>query len=303
MKNIGIVYALSAYFIWGMAPLFWRLIEHVPSAEIVAHRMLWSAILVLIVIVIMGQWRQFAGLLKQKRKLLLLFFASLAISLNWGIYIWAINSGHIVESAMGYFINPLFNVLLGVIFFRERLRITQGLAIGLAAMGVAYLIFVHGQVPYIALSLAVSFGVYGALKKTIVVPATHGMAVETGLLVLPVLAYLAFLSSSGDMVFGRSGTDDLVLILGGAFTLAPLVLFAAAARRITMTALGMTQYLGPSLQLVIGVWIFNEPFGSDRQIAFGLIWLALLIYTIDQLNNSRLRRLAVNSAGVVVKAS
>jgi chloramphenicol-sensitive protein RarD len=302
MKNIGIVYALSAYFIWGMAPIFWRLIDHIPSLEIVAHRMLWSTILVLIVIVIMGQWRQFSVLIKQRKMLGMLFMASLLISINWGVYIWAVNSGHIVESAMGYFINPLVNVLLGVIFFRERLRITQSLAIGLVVIGVAYLIFVHGEIPYIALTLALTFGVYGALKKTIVVPATHGMAIETGLMVVPVIAYLAYLNSTGNMAFGQSSTDDLVLILGGAFTLAPLLFFAAAARRISMTSLGMTQYLGPTLQLILGIWVFNEPFGPERQIAFGFIWLALLLYTADQLNNRRLRRVAANTAGVVVKS-
>lgn len=302
MKNIGIVYALLAYLIWGLAPLFWRLIDNVPSGEIVAHRMLWSAILVLILIVCMRQWRQFSLLLKQRKTMFWLFFASILISVNWGIYIWAINNGHIVEASMGYFINPLFNVLLGVMIFHEKLRINQLMAIAFAVIGVAYLMFVHGDIPYVALSLAFSFALYGAMKKSIMVPATHGLAIETGLVALPALGYLLYLESAKNLSFGQFTMDDLILILGGAFTLAPLLLFAAAARRISMTALGMTQYLGPSLQLIIGVFVFNEPFGSERQIAFGFIWFGILLYTIDQLNNRRQRRSALNSAGIVVKA-
>lgn len=302
MKNIGIAYALLAYLIWGIAPLFWRLVDNVPSGEIVAHRMLWSAVLVMIVIIGMQQWRQFSSLLTQKKTICWLFLASVLISVNWGIYIWAVNHGHIVEASMGYFINPLFNVLLGVVFFREKLRINQWLAIVCAAAGVGYLIFAHGDVPYIALALAFSFGIYGAMKKFIMVPATHGLAIETGLLALPALGYLFYLNTTQSLSFGLVLFDDLILILGGAFTLVPLLFFAAAARRISMTALGMTQYLGPSLQLIIGVFVFNEPFGSERQIAFGLIWFGLFLYTIDQLNNSRQRRLALNSAGIVLKA-
>jgi len=302
MKNIGIIYALMAYLIWGLAPIFWRQIDNIASSEIVAHRMVWSAVFVVLLIFLMGQWRQFSTLLKQRKTLVWLFFASLLISVNWGVYIWAVNAGHIVEASMGYFINPLLNVLMGVFLFKEQMRPPQWIAIILAAIGVAYLIFAHGDVPYIALFLALSFSIYGAMKKTIDVPATHGMAVETGLMVVPAIAFLVYLQSQSTLAFGDSSIDDIFLILGGVFTLTPLLLFAAAAKRISMTALGMTQYLGPTLQLMLGVWVYNEAFGSDRQIAFGFIWLGLVFYTVDQLNNRRQRRLALNSAGLVVKA-
>lgn len=302
MKNLGLAYALFAYFIWGIAPLFWRLMEHVPSVEIVAHRMLWAAIMVIIVIVLMGQWRQFSELLRSTRTLMRLFFASLLISVNWGVYIWAINNEHIVEASMGYFINPLFNVVLGVLLFKEKLRSNQWLAVALASLGVAYLIVLHGEVPWIALVLAFSFGTYGAIKKTIGVPATHGLAIESGILVLPVLAFLYYLSTKNQLEFGQDLPTDTLLIAGGAFTLAPLLLFSAAAKRLSFTVLGMTQYLGPTLQLLIGVFIFHEGFGTERQISFGLIWLGLLFYSIDQLNHSRKRRVAEGTAGVVVKA-
>ena len=301
MQNHGIIYALLAYLVWGLAPIYWRLLEHIPSAEIVAHRMVWSAIFAVLVIVFMSQWKQFSALLRQWRLYPRLMIASMLISLNWGIYIWAVNSGHIVETSMGYFINPLINVLVGMVFFGEQLRNNQRWAIGLAAMGVAYLVFVHGEVPTIALALAVTFASYGAVKKTISIPATHGMAIETGLIVLPALGYLIYLSSRNQLAFGQDiGTDGL-LIMGGAVTLLPLLLFSAAAQKISLTALGMTQYLGPTLQLIIGVWMFNEPFGSERQIAFGLIWLGLLLYTVDQVNNRRRRRALEGGAGVVIK--
>jgi chloramphenicol-sensitive protein RarD len=200
---------------------------------------------------------------------------------------------------MGYFLNPFINVLFGVLFFGESLRRNQTMALCLAGLGVAYLIFVHGEVPYIALSLALSFACYGAVKKTVTVPATHGMAIETGLLILPAIAYVSYLSWTSTGEFGTDIKVDMLLILGGLVTLAPLLLFAMAAQRISMTALGMTQYLGPSMQLIIGVWIYHEPFGSERQIAFGLIWAGLVVYSIDQLNHRRKRKLVASSAGVV----
>lgn len=200
---------------------------------------------------------------------------------------------------MGYFINPFINVLFGLIFFGELLRRNQAMAIGLAALGVAYLIFIYGEVPYIALSLALTFSCYGAVKKTITVPATHGMAIETGLLILPAIMYMLYLSWTGTADFGADIKIDIMLVLGGLVTLAPLLLFAMAAQKISMTALGMTQYLGPSLQLAIGVWIYNESFGPERQIAFGLIWAGLVVYSIDQLNHRRKRKLVASSAGVV----
>ena len=302
MKNHGIVYALLAYFIWGLAPLYWRLLEDTHSAEIVAHRMVWSAIFAVLAIVVMSKWREFAARLRQWRLMPRLLIASILISINWGIYIWAVNSGHIVESSMGYFINPLINVLFGVALFGEKLRPNQWMAIALAATGVAYLILGHGEVPYIALALALTFSSYGAIKKTIGMPATQGMAIEAGLAAAPALIYLIYLSSQNQLDFGQAITTDSLLILGGALTLLPLLFFAAAAQRISMTALGMTQYLGPSLQLIIGVWVFNEPFGSERQIAFGLIWLGLFVYSMDQLRNRRQRRALEGAAGVVIKS-
>lgn len=299
MSNVGFVFAILAYVMWGVVPIYWRELAHVDSAEIVAHRMVWSFLFALLLVVGLGQWQKFKPLLRQPKILLRLLAGSILISINWGIYIWAVNHNLIVETAMGYFINPLINVLFGLLFFGESLRRNQVLAIALAGIGVAYLVLFHGKIPYIALVLAITFASYGAVKKAIQVPATHGMAVETGLLILPALVYLMVLGNSGVGQFGPQLTTNVLLICGGVVTLAPLMFFAMAAQRISMTALGMTQYIAPTLQLVIGVWMYQEPFGSERQIAFAFIWAGLLVYSIDQLNDRRKRRLIASSAGVV----
>ena len=290
MKNLGLVYALSAYFIWGVVPIFWKWLEEVPALEIVAHRMVWSCLLVVLLILISREWREFTKLFRQRQLLSRLCIASILVSVNWAIFICAVNTGHIVEASMGYFINPLINVLFGVLFFHERLRVVQWTAIFIAGVGVAYLVVMHGEIPWIALSLALTFSSYGAVKKSLQVSATHGMAIETGFLVVPALVFLLYLGAQNQGAFGPNMEINGLLILGGLVTLVPLVLFAAAAKQITMTALGMSQYLGPTLQLSIGVLLFHEPFGVERQISFGLIWFALFLYTLDQVNHRRRRR-------------
>ena len=197
---------------------------------------------------------------------------------------------------MGYFINPLISVLFGVLFFSERLRKGQTLAITVAATGVGSMIWTYGELPWVSLSLAISFSLYSVIKKTVTLPAIHGMAIETGFLFLPALGYLCYLSWGQQGAFGTELSTDVLLILGGLFTLIPLTLFAAAAKKVSLTTLGMTQYIGPFLQLAIGVLIYNESFGVDRQLAFGLVWLALLVYSLDQLKYQRQIRKARLSA-------
>ena len=299
MHNTGFLYAVLAYIIWGVVPIFWREIDHVTSSEIVAHRMVWSSVMVTVLILILRQWGQLRALLSERTVLGKLLLSSILISVNWGIYIWAVNHGRIVEGSMGYYINPLINVLFGLVFFGETLRRNQVIAVAVAGLGVAYLIVLHGDVPWVALSLAVTFACYGAVKKSVPVQATHGMAIETGLLLLPALGYMLYLASAGEAEFTRDPRTDMFLVLGGLVTLTPLVLFALAAQKISMTALGMTQYIGPSLQLLIGVFVYHEAFGTERQIAFGCIWLALAIYTFDQFTHQRKRRMIASSAGPV----
>lgn len=289
-NNIGLIYAVSAYVWWGFIPIFWKQIDHIDSVEIVMHRMIWSSVLVTALIVVMGQWREFKTLFSQPRVLARLFVASSLVTANWGVYIWAVNSGHIIETSMGYFINPLISVTLGVIIFSERLRKGQVFALLIAAAGVVYLVVTYGAFPWISFSLAISFALYSAVKKTVSMPATHGMAIETMFFFVPALAYVSFIEFQGTGQFFAGATNWWMLILGGLFTLVPMVLFAAAAKRVSMTVLGMSQYVGPTLQLIIGVFMYKEPFGSERMIAFVLIWLALFVYTLDQLNFQRRQR-------------
>lgn len=294
-NNLGIIYAISAYTWWGIIPIFWKQLDHVSSAEIVMHRMLWSCVFVIALIVIIKQWREFRSLFAQRTVLLKLFLASALMSVNWGVFIWAVNSGHMVETSMGYFINPLISVLFGVLFFSERLRKGQVFALSIACLGVLYLVVTFGELPWISLTLAISFALYSVVKKSIQVPAAHGMAIETLFFVVPALGYLIYIEGNGTGQFFVSGFNAVMLVLGGLFTLVPLLLFAAAARRVTMTVLGMTQYIGPSLQLLSGVLLFGEPFGSERMVAFSLIWLALGVYSVDQIRFQRnARRMKAN---------
>lgn len=282
-NNLGLIYAFSAYIWWGFIPIFWKQLDHISSAEIVMHRMVWSCLLVFVLIVIMRQWGEFKRIFSQPKVLLRLFIASALVSLNWGVFIWAVNNGHLVETSMGYFINPLINVLFGVLFFAESLRKGQIFSLSIALLGVLYLVFAFGSFPWISFVLAITFALYSVVKKSISVPATHGMAIETLFFVVPALVYLSYIEFNGTAQFLVSDYNTGMLILGGLFTLIPLLLFAAAAKRVTMTVLGMAQYVGPSLQLLIGVVIYDEPFGSERMIAFGLIWFALAVYSVDQI--------------------
>jgi chloramphenicol-sensitive protein RarD len=294
-QYLGLIYAVSAYTLWGIIPIFWKQIAHIDSIEIVMHRMVWACILVVGLIIIQGQAKGLLKLYKQPQLLGRLFIASLLISVNWAVFIWAVTSGYIVEASMGYFLNPLVNVLFGYLFFKERLRSGHVAALSMVALSVIYLLIAHGAVPYIALTLAVTFSCYAAVKKTISIPATHGLAIETSFLLLPALLYIVYLDQQGVGTFGTDIAWSSMLVLGGLLTLIPLILFAAAAKLVSMTTLGMSQYIGPTLQLISGVLLYNEPFGSERFITFSLIWLALLIFCADELRYQRLRRRDINT--------
>ncbi|MFT6407598.1 MAG: chloramphenicol-sensitive protein RarD [Arenicella sp.] len=284
-NNLGLIYALAAYTWWGFIPIFWKQLSHVDSIEIVMHRMVWACVLVTLLIVVSRQWREFKVLFLQPKLLFKLFIASALVSINWAVFIWAVNTGHLVETSLGYFMNPLISVALGVVIFGEVLRRGQIVALSVAALGVIYLVVSYGELPWISLVLAISFALYSAAKKSVSVPATHGLAIETMFFFIPASIYLFYIQTQGSGQFFDGPSNSWMLVLGGLFTLVPLVLFAAAAKRISMTALGMTQYIGPTLQLLIGVLIYGEPFGSHTMIAFGFIWLALGIYSVDQLRH------------------
>lgn len=286
-SNVGMFYAVAAYTWWGIIPIFWKQLAHVSPMEIVLHRMVWACLFVTVLIIVMKQWPAFSSLFKQPVLLLRMFVAALLMSANWALFIWAVNSAQIVEASMGYFMNPLISVLFAVVFFKERLRTSQGVAIMIALAGVLMLVLAHGELPVVALSLATTFSLYSVIKKTVAVPATHGMALETMFMMVPAAVVLLYFAQTGQGVFGKDSATDGLLLLAGLFTLVPLTLFAAAAKKISMMALGMSQYIGPFLQLGIGVLIYNEPFDTGRLLAFSLVWLALVIYSLDQLNHRR----------------
>ncbi|HEY0846751.1 MAG TPA: EamA family transporter RarD [Noviherbaspirillum sp.] len=282
--NTGILYAASAYALWGVFPLYFKSLQEIPPMEILLHRMVWSLLFVMIVLAWRRQWSWLGGVLRQP-KVLAGFAASAALlSANWFIYIWAVNSGHVVESSLGYFINPLFNVLLGSLILHERLRPVQWIAVAIAACGVAWLTWHGGSLPWIALLLAATFGLYGLLRKTAALGALEGLALETLLLFPLAFGYLMVLSLDGRTSFAAaSTTSQLLMAAAGPITAIPLLLFASGARRIPLSLLGLLQYIGPTLQLLLGVWLYHEPFGGARLAGFALIWSALAVYSLEGL--------------------
>lgn len=283
----GIAFGVGAYFLWGILPIYWKAIESVDSFEILAHRIVWSMVLLTGIIGIRRSWAQIRRL--KASSVVRLLIAGGLLTVNWATYIWAVNNGHIVESSLGYFINPLLNVALGVIVLRERLDAAQWTAIGVAAAGVSYMAITVGTVPWIALVLATSFATYALLKKQMVALGPfESLTVEIALVLVPAFALLAILGSKGEGSFGSAGPRiTLLLILTGLATALPLLLFGAAATRIPLSTIGLLQYIAPSMQFLIGVVVYGEVVGSDRMVGFILVWTALAIYTISGLFRRR----------------
>jgi chloramphenicol-sensitive protein RarD len=278
----GILAGITAYTLWGVFPVYWKLLEAVPALEILAHRMIWSLIFVAGVLVLRGDLRWIREALRRRRLVGTYLLAAVLLSLNWFTYIWAVNHDFIVESSLGYFITPLVNVLFGVVFLKERLRPQQAMAVGLAVIGVLYLTVNYGSLPWIALALAVTFSLYGLIKKTAPLSSMHGFTLETLAMFLPALAYLTWREAAGSGAFGHQGTlTTLLLALAGPVTAIPLLLFGAAARRIPLSMLGFLQYISPTLQFLLGVVVYREPFPPARLVGFVIIWTALVVYTAE----------------------
>lgn len=292
----GILAAAAVYIMWGLLPIYWKMLAAAPSAEIMGHRVVWSWPVALLLLVGLGQ----AGRLRQiaRRPAVWLPFIATAglLSINWLTYLWANNNGHIVETSLGYFMNPLVNVLLGLIFLRERLRPGQWVAVALACGGVSYLTLAYGQPPWIALTLAFSFGFYALIRKTTTLGPVEGLTLELSVMFVPAAAYLLYRAQAGVGAFGRLGAQtDLMLAAAGVLTCIPLALFAFGARRVPLTTLGILQYVSPTLQFLIGVGLYGEAFTTARLIGFGCIWLALAVYTVEGIR-ARGRRLAARNA-------
>ena len=287
----GVALGAGAYLAWELLPVYWKALRHVPAGEILAHRMVWSLGVVLALLTLQRRWGGIGAALRNRSVVLTFTASALLLSLNWFLYIWAVNSGYIVESSLGYFINPLVNVLLGIVFLRERLRRGQALALLVAALGVVYLTLLYGALPWIALTLAVTFGFYGLLRKTAALDSLQGLTLETMVVFLPALGYLLFLQSHGRLAFGHaSAGTTLLLVLSGVATAGPLLLFAAGARRIPLTTMAILQYISPSLQLLLGVFVYGEVLTPARLVGFCLIWLALAIYSAEGLMHGRRAR-------------
>jgi chloramphenicol-sensitive protein RarD len=284
----GVLLGIAAYAMWGLFPLYWPLLKPSGAVEILAHRMVWSLIAVVAILAVRRHWGWMRELARQPRKLALLTVGAVFVTVNWGTYIYAVNTGHVVESALGYFINPLVSVLFGVVLLRERLRPLQWTAVGFAVLAVLLLTFDYGRLPWIALTLAVSFGIYGLVKKQANVQATESLAVETLVLLLPALGYLIYLEVTGRSTFGSEGVGHTLLLVGaGVITAVPLLCFGAAAIRVPLSTIGVLQYIAPILQFAVGVLIAKEVMPSSRWIGFSIVWVALAIFTYDSFRTAR----------------
>jgi len=284
VKNKGVLFALAAYILWGFFPLYFKAIQQVSALQILAHRIAWGFVFTLAVVLMLRQWKEFRASIFNRRTFLIYAGASVVLGINWFTYVWAVITNHVVESSLGYFINPIVSVLLGVIFLRERLRTFQWVAIAMVTAGVVYLTITFGQLPWISLVLAVTFGFYGLLKKIAPLGALHGITLETAVLTIPSLAYLFIVNANGTGTFGHSTPLlDFLLVLSGPVTAIPLLLFATGARRIPLTTIGLLQYIAPTLQFLLGVLVFHEPFDQSRLIGFMIIWLALVLFSVENL--------------------
>ncbi len=288
----GILTAAVAYILWGLLPIYWKLLQDVPPLEILGHRVLWSLAVVIILLVVRQDWAWMGRMLSRPAIVRPAAFTALLLISNWFMYIWANNSGHIVEASLGYFITPLVSVLLGLVVLRERLRPGQWLAIAIAAAGVGYLLLNAGGLLWISFGLALTFGFYGLLRKTAHLGSLEGLTVEMGILFLPALAWLLYLQLTGVGSFaGGSALTTLLLVGCGLVTAVPLLFFARGAKQVPLSALGVLQYVAPTLQFLLGVLVYGEAFTTARLIGFSIIWAALILYTGEGIWQTRRRQL------------
>jgi chloramphenicol-sensitive protein RarD len=280
--NRGLLAAAAAYILWGLLPIYWKLLDHIPALEILGHRVFWSFVVTVLLLTLRRNWHWVQVAWNQPSILRPFLFTALLLSLNWFTYIWATTNDHIVEASLGYFITPLVNVLLGFFVLRERLRPVQWMAIALAVAGVSFLTLNVGGLLWVSLTLALSFGIYGLLRKTARLGSLEGLSLEMAILMVPATGYLLTLERAGNGAFGHAGWTTTALLVGaGVVTAVPLLFFAYGAQRVSLTTLGILQYTAPTLQFLLGVLVYGESFTTTRLAGFSIIWLALLIYSIE----------------------
>ncbi|NOT41548.1 MAG: EamA family transporter RarD [Alphaproteobacteria bacterium] len=284
----GVIYGASAYVTWGIIPIFWKFLDHVGAVEIVAHRIVWTLIFA---VAALAAWERLPKLwvaLRNPRTVMALVVSAVLIAVNWGLFIWAVTADRIIDTSLGYYINPLVSFMLGVAWLGERLTKVQMVAIGLAVLGVINQTVALGYLPWISLALAVSFGIYGLIRKTVAVESLEGLTIEAIILAPLSLGYVIYLVASGQGAFFQvSLTTDLLLVIAGPITAIPLLLFAAGARLVKLSTMGFLQYLAPSISLVLAVFLYNEPFTQAHAVTFALIWSALALVTWEAIRRER----------------
>ena len=299
-STVGFLYGVAAYTLWGFLPLYWKMLDRIPAMEILAHRISWSFVFVMGILVFQGKLGEYRLVFQNRSNLVRILWATSLITVNWGLYIWSITSGHVVEASMGYYMNPLIVVLLGVIVLKEKLNRWQVVSLVLAALGVAIITIQHGRMPWIALILAVSFALYGLMKKMIPVGSTTGLAVETTLLMPLTLTYIFLKQINGIGALGKLSLGTTLILIGsGVATALPLLWFAKGARRVPLSTMGFLQYIAPSISLMLGIFVFKEQFTTVHLLSFGSIWSGLLIYSISQVR--QMRRVQVSTSTIAEK--
>ncbi|WP_133408127.1 EamA family transporter RarD [Parashewanella tropica] len=287
----GIALAVCAYVLWGIAPIYFKLLESVPATEILLHRVIWSFVFMIVLMSFIGGFSQFRQLFRKPKKLLVLACTSVLIAFNWLLFIWAVNNEHMLDASLGYFINPLFNVVLGMLFLGERLRKLQWVAVTLAVIGVVIQLISFGSIPIVSIALASSFAIYGLVRKKANVDAKTGLLVETALLLPVVIGYVFYQFAVHDVAFMDHPLDtNFILLMAGIVTSVPLLCFAGAAIRIPLSMLGFFQYIGPSLMFILATFLYHEPFTAEKATTFGFIWLALIIFVSDLLLTRKRRQ-------------
>lgn len=282
--NSGVMAATSAFLMWGLLPIYWKQLDNIPAYEILAHRMCWSLVVTLGLLALLGRLKGLWALFRQRDKCLYFFLTASILGVNWFIYIWAVNGGHIIEASLGYFITPLVSVCFGVIFLREKMRGVQWFSVFLAFLGVCYLTWLYGEFPYIAVALASTFSCYGLLRKIATVPALEGLCLEATLLFLPALFFLFFLDMQGTGSYLHGTLSESLFLAGtGVATTAPLLCFCFGAQRIPLYVVGVLQYLAPTINLFVGIFLYNESFPFERMVGFMIIWVALALFILDGL--------------------
>jgi chloramphenicol-sensitive protein RarD len=293
----GIIYAVFSYLAWGLLPLYWRLFTAMPAWEVLAHRIVWSFVFVAILVVFAKQWKKLKSVVSSRRSKIAVFLCSIFISVNWFIFIWAVNNNHVIETSLGYYMNPLISILLAVIFLKERLSTGQWLSIFLAGVGVLIMAVQYGQIPWVSIALAVSFSLYGLGKKTAKLDVLLGLTWET-IIALPVsIAYLLFIQVQGTNTFSAlPALTIILLLLSGPATALPLFWFAKATKMLPLSLVGFIQYIAPTTSLLLAIFIFHEPFTQVQLVSFSFIWLALIVYTFVTLGKSRANKRLAEAA-------